>query len=313
MRIDVIIPVYKPDQKFNRLLKKLSEQTLTPDKVLIANTVGETDDCDKIKSRAKEEMGQGKTEIEVYPVKKSEYDHALTRQKMAEISDADAVLFMTQDAVPAGPHLLERLSEALENGADAAFARQVANEKADILEKYTRLFNYTGKSYVRTAEDFKKYGIKTIFCSDTCMMYKKDRFIEMGGFREKSIFAEDMTYAYRLLKAGGSLAYVSEAKVFHSHDYSLKDNFKRSFALGVNQADHPEIFKKLSSEKEGTRYVKYMIKRLGKQGRLLKTPYFILSCGVRYLGVIMGRNYKVLGKKRAIKITGNKNYFTNAV
>ncbi len=309
MKIDVIIPVYKPDEKFNMLIKMLGRQDMLPSKILIANTVLGEDDSGKLERLTRKLLENEDIEIEVHPIKKKEYDHALTRQKMAVLSKADALLFMTQDAVPDDESLLSTLSKAIENGAGAAFARQIPNEKAGMVEKYTRLFNYRGTSYERTAADIKKHGIKTIYCSDTCMMYDRATFERLGGFDRKSIFAEDMTYAFKLIMSGGKLAYVSEAKVIHSHDYKLKDNFKRSFALGVNQADHPEIYKKLSSEKEGMKYVKYILKILFTHGRLDKVPYFIISCGVRYLGVLLGRNRKLLGNRRAAEISGNKQYF----
>ena len=289
MTIDVIIPVYRPDEKFNKLIKMLGTQTLLPSKILIANTVDKEDTSEKIEEIVRKNLGNSGVIVEVYPVNEDEYDHALTRQKTAGLSEADAILFMTMDAVPEGEDLLAKLSEAIENGAGAAFARQVANEDADIIEKYTRQFNYKETSYERTASDYEKYGIKTVFCSNTCMMYDRKVFEKLGGFGQKSVFAEDMTYAFKLLENGGKLAYVSDAVVIHSHAYTLKDNYKRSRALGINQACHPEIYKKLSSEKEGVTYVRYMVKKLMSGGHLLKTPYFLLTCCVRYLGVLRGR------------------------
>ncbi|MCR5584180.1 MAG: glycosyltransferase [Lachnospiraceae bacterium] len=292
MTVDVIIPVYRPDEKFNKLIKMLGMQTLLPSKILIANTVDQEDTCKKTEETVRVNLDNRDIPIEVHPINKPDYDHALTRQKMAGFSDSDAILFMTQDAVPKDRDLLKNLSDAIERGAGAAFARQEANEGAGITEKYTRLFNYGTESYERTAEDFSKFGIKTIFCSDTCMIYDRAVFEKLGGFDQKSMFAEDMTYAFKLLNNGGKLAYVAEASVFHSHDLTLKENFRRSRALGKNQAQHPEIYKKLSSEKEGMKYVKYIIKSLFKERKPLKIPYFLLSCGARYLGVLKGRQDK---------------------
>ncbi len=309
MTIDVIIPVYRPGAKFFKLLEMLTVQTVLPKKIIIADTVGDGENCDELRAEVEKALGDSGIEADVFPVNRSEYDHALTRQKGVERSNADAFLLMTQDAVPYDNILIEKLSEALENGAEAAFARQIANGNADIIEKYTRVFNYPGTSRVRKAEDFEKFGIKTIFCSDTCMMYDRKTFDKLGGHGEKSIFAEDMTYAYKLLEQGGSLAYVSEAQVFHSHDYKLKANFRRSYALGVNQSDHPEIYKNLSSEKEGKKYVRYVVRRIARHGRIRRIPYFLITCCAKYTGVLMGRHWRVFGRKRAIRITGNRNYF----
>ncbi len=290
--IDVIVPVYKPDEKFDRLIDMLGKQTLLPSNLLIANTVGDEDDSDRIAERVKKLLNNPSVNVLVTPIRKKDYDHALTRDAMAKKSKADAILFMTQDAVPEDTELIKNLTKALEDGADAAFARQVANSDAGVVEQLTRQFNYPETSYLRTSEDFKTHGIKTIFCSDTCMMYQKETFDRLGGFGEKSMFAEDMTFAFKLLQNGGKLAYVSEARVFHSHDLSLKENYRRSLALGKNQAAHPEIYKSLSSEKEGFKYVKYVSCRLLKEFRPIHLMYFLLTAVVRYLGVRKGRKVR---------------------
>lgn len=36
--VDVIIPAYRPDERFNSLIEKLSQQTLLPQRILVMNT-----------------------------------------------------------------------------------------------------------------------------------------------------------------------------------------------------------------------------------------------------------------------------------
>ena len=38
MTVDVLIPVYKPDRRFSRLLTMLQKQTLAPDRIIVMNT-----------------------------------------------------------------------------------------------------------------------------------------------------------------------------------------------------------------------------------------------------------------------------------
>ena len=38
MTVDVLIPVYKPDRRFARLLQMLKKQTVVPDRIIIMNT-----------------------------------------------------------------------------------------------------------------------------------------------------------------------------------------------------------------------------------------------------------------------------------
>lgn len=38
MTVDVLIPVYKPDRVFARLLQMLQQQTRKPDRIIVVNT-----------------------------------------------------------------------------------------------------------------------------------------------------------------------------------------------------------------------------------------------------------------------------------
>ncbi len=293
MTIDVIIPVFKPDVKLYKLIKKLGDQTVLPNRIILANTVLEEGDCEKLKTEIEASFLQRNIPIDIYPVRQSDYDHAATRQVAAKLSDADAILFMTQDAIPYDNVMVQRLKTALEKGAGAAFARQIAYEDAPLTEKLTRTFNYPEDSYKRKKKDLGRYGIKAIFCSDTCMIYDRAVFERLGGFDREGGFAEDMNYAYKLLQSGGTLAYAAGARVYHSHDYSIRENYRRSFLLGVNQAAHPEIYKKLPSEKEGRRYVKYVLGKLKEHKKRRMAFKFLLNCAARYLGVLKGRRKKI--------------------
>ncbi len=293
MTIDVIIPVYKPDVKLYKLIKELGEQTVLPDRIILAETVLEDDDCEKLKLEIEASFIKRNIPIDIYPVRKSDYDHAATRQVAAKLSDADAILFMTQDAIPYDRIMVQRLKTALEKGAGAAFARQIAYEDAPLIEKLTREFNYPEDSYKRRKKDLNRYGIKAIFCSDTCMIYDRATFERLGGFEGEGGFAEDMNFAYKLLQNGGTLAYAAGARVYHSHDPNLKENYRRSYAIGANQAAHPEIYKKLSSEKEGRRYVKYVLGKLKEHKKRRLAFKFLVNCAARYLGVLNGRRNKV--------------------
>ncbi|MFW8286919.1 glycosyltransferase family 2 protein, partial [Klebsiella pneumoniae] len=52
---------------------------------------------------------------------------------------------------------------------------------------------------------------------------------------------EDMFYTAKAILAGYKVAYVPEAKVHHSHNYSPSEEFKRYFDIGVFHTDEPWI------------------------------------------------------------------------
>ena len=81
-------------------------------------------------------------------------------------------------------------------------------------------------------------------------------FLSAGGFEDPTIFNEDMIFAGKRILAGDKVAYVAEAKVIHSHNYTGSQQFHRNFDLAVSQAQHPEVFEGVPSEGEGNPYGK---------------------------------------------------------
>ena len=302
IKVDVIIPVYHPGKEFSVLLERLTEQTAAIHRIIAMNTE---------ENYWNKELEQKYPLLEVHHLKKSEFDHGGTRAWAAELSDAEIMVFMTQDAVPADRNLIENLVKALEKEKmiAAAYARQLPNEMCSFAERYTRSFNYPEKSYVRTQRDLSLYGIKTFFCSNVCAAYKKEIYQELGGFVRKTIFNEDMIYAGKLIQMGYGIAYAADAKVIHSHNYSCMQQFHRNFDLGVSQAEHPEIFAGVPSEGEGIKLVKKTINYLIQERKIWMSPGVILQSGCKYAGYLSGKNYRKLPRKMILWCTMNREYW----
>lgn len=249
--------------------------------------------------------------MEVHHLAKSEFDHGGTRAWAAELSDADVMVFMTQDAMPADRELLAELLKALdqEENIAAAYARQLPNAECSFVERYTRAFNYPDRSVVKTKDDLDKYGIKTFFCSNVCAAYKKDIYEKQGGFVRRTIFNEDMIYAGGLIQKGYRIAYAAEARVIHSHNYNCMQQFHRNFDLGVSQAEHPEIFEGVPSEGEGMRLVKKTLAYLIHSERVWLIPGFVLQCAGKYVGYLAGKKFRKLPKKFILWCTMSPNYW----
>lgn len=325
--IDVIIPLYKPDEKLNILLRRLACQTLVPRHVILLETVPDEDFFNEIKSSLVPEhvfffksAGVDTDDefirtlnLNLAAVKKSEFDHGGTRKYGASLSDADFIVFMTQDAVPAGKSLIERLSDSFINSESEknaiSYARQLPRKEADITERLTRLHNYPAEGCVKSSADLKKKGIQTYFCSDVCAMYDHKIFDSLGGFPEKTIFNEDMIMAAKVMDAGYTVTYCSAARVVHSHSYTCMQQFHRNFDLGVSHAQFPDIFKGVSSEKEGAGYAGKIIKYLLGKGHIFKCFYFCLQCGFKLFGYKAGKNYRKFPRFMVKAMSLNKGYW----
>lgn len=306
MEIDVIIPVYKPGKELFDLLDRLEGQTVPAHKIILMNTEEEY-----FRELVQDMAGfqERYPNAEVHHLRKEEFDHGGTRRRGVEHSEAEVFLCMTQDAVPADAFLVERLAGNLSEDTAAAYARQLPGPDCSELERASRSFNYPPQSRRKTAGDLESMGIKTFFCSNVCAAYRRDIYEKLGGFQEHAIFNEDMIYAAGAVKAGYAVAYTAEAEVIHSHNYTNRMQLRRNFDLGVSQADHPEVFGTVASEREGKRLVAETWKYLRRQGRLRRFPGFCLQCCFKYAGYLLGKHYRRLPKGLILKLTTNKEYW----
>ena len=329
MKVDIIIPTYKPDETLCLLLQKLQEQTFVVHRVIILNTEETLWKKALEQYPIRQALEQLGCECSLVHVKKEEFDHGGTRMLGAIESDADILIFMTQDAVFADKDTVKQLVSVLaegeeteikslssqrseypkERGIAIAYARQVPREDCHAVERYTRQFNYPAISRIKGKADVKELGIKTFFCSDVCAAYRRDVFLKLGGFESPIIFSEDMLFAAKAIEQDYLVAYVAEAKVFHSHNYTMKQQFHRNFDLAVSQKQHPEVFEQVSSESEGMKLVMSTVLHLFR----IKKPWlsFHLGCQCigKYAGFFMGKRYEKLSHRWILRCTGSPDYW----
>ncbi len=308
-KTDIIIPVYKPDEKLVRLLKGLKSQTVRPDNIIIMYTrLSERDHI----SPHLIELAMEVSELKVYELSADEFDHGGTRAEAVRHSDADIFIMMTQDAVPADDMLIENLIRHLLNSEiGAAYGRQIADSDSSPAECFTREFNYPDESVIKGKEDLDRLGIKTFFCSNVCAAYRRDSYDKLGGFIERTIFNEDMIYAHKLIMNGYRIAYSADARVIHTHEYKPMQQLHRNFDLAVSQAEHPEVFKGISSESEGAKYIRSAFSYFREIHRSYLIIPFIWGCCFRYMGFLLGKNYKKLPARMVRTFCMNKGYFRN--
>ena len=299
--IDAVIPVYKPGKEVSAMISMLIRQSCPIRRIFIMQTVEEDE--------ALLDFGDLE-QVSVIPVPVKEFDHGATRDQGVRLSEADYVLILTQDAVIRSERLVEFMVQPFEDpGVCVVFGRQKAKETASEIEKYTRVFNYPRESSVKEKADIPRLGIKTFFGSDVLAMYERERYLEIGGFESPAIFSEEMLFTWKAIMAGYKAAYAGRAYVVHSHDYSGFQQFSRNFDVGVFQRDHEEIFKTISSVKEGSALVKATAIHLLKIGK----PWLIISLvylsGMKFLGYRFGKAYRHLPMWLVKKLTMNKKYW----
>ncbi|MGN0464876.1 MAG: glycosyltransferase family 2 protein [Lachnospiraceae bacterium] len=306
MTLDIIIPVYKPDEKLKKNLIALKKQTKKPDHIFLINTEEEffPDEVRKLVLTM--------PNVSVTHIKKSEFDHGGTRNMGAKMSLADIIFFMTQDAIPANEKLVEEIITSFcDEKIAAVYARQMADKKKDFLEAFTRTFNYPKESQLKSKDDLEKLGIKTFFCSNVCAAYRRKVYEQLGGFPLKTIFNEDMIFASNLILAGYSIYYNANAKVWHWHHYTGMQQLRRNFDLAVSQVQYGGLFLEVKSESEGIRLVKKTISYVLKMGKWYLIPYIIYINGCKYIGYSLGKRYDKLPMKAVRWLSMNSHYWDN--
>lgn len=300
-KIQVIIPIYKPDHKLIELLKKIKEQSIEDIPVLIIDS-GSNDEY-------KSEIKNMNCLVKKIDVKT--FNHGGTRQMGANMfPDKDIYIFLTQDAILANEKSIENIVKVFDNfNIGCAYGRQLPHKDANLFSSYARLFNYKDKSYIYSINDKEKYGIKTAFNSNSFAAYRRKALNEIGGFPINTILSEDMYVAAKMLLYKWSVAYCSDAMVYHSHNYTIWQEFKRYFDIGVFHSRESWIKDTFGgAEGEGKKYIISEIKYLIKRNIVLIFPMIIRDI-MKFLGFRLGMKERFINKHIKRKISMTKNFW----
>ena len=279
--ISVIIPTLNAENEIEALIRMLKNQSVKPDEIIVVDSESDDDTLDIVKKFE---------EVKIIPIKRKDFDHGGTRDMALRKSKGDFVLFLTQDALPLDENYIAGIIKPFKDEKVAVVSgKQVARADATIMEKCVREFNYPDESNVRTKDDIKRLGIKTFFCSDVCSAYNKSIYLKLGGFEHPLKTNEDMFFAASAINAGFKVCYAADAKVIHSHNLTLKEQYQRNYIQGIEIEKHKELLNGVSANAEGMKMVKSVSKKLLKGGHFLSFIHFGFDCVARLNGSKKGR------------------------
>ena len=244
----------------------------------------------------------------------TEFDHGGTRQAaVASISDkTEIVVFLTQDAILATPDALKILVKAFDDRhVGAAWGRQLPQDNATPGAAHARDYNYPARSRSVGTDDIPELGIKAAFCSNSFAAYRISSLKAIGGFPSTAVLGEDMHAAARLLQAGYRIAYVADATVFHSHNYSPLQEFSRYFDTGAFHAENPWLLEQFGKPlSEGRRFVASELSFLWENSPS-SIPAALLANACKYLGYTLGTRFRTLPSTWLARLGMNKTYWKN--
>jgi rhamnosyltransferase len=242
----------------------------------------------------------------VHTVPRDEFNHGGTRQLAADLlPGAEFLVFLTQDAILSDSCAIRTLLKPFEDPTvAAAFGRQLPRPGATPIEAHARHFNYSAQSSIRVLDSREKMGFKAIFISNSFAAYRREALMAVGGFPRDVIFGEDTITAAKLLLSGWKIAYVADAEVYHSHSYTLKQEFRRYFDIGALHAREGWLLEEFGGAGgEGGRFVRSEIQYLWPSFRSF-IPSALVRTALKLAGYRLGRMERKLsaGCKRKLSM-----------
>jgi rhamnosyltransferase len=296
----IIIPTRNAGKLILSLLKALRSQTIACEIIVI-----DSSSSDDTRSIAE------KCGVQTIGIRKEDFDHGGCRTLAAKSAKGDILIYLTQDALPLDKNALKNLIQPFEDAAvGAAFGRQLPHPSSGVFSVHLRLFNYPEKSVVKSLSDKGRYGIKTPFLSNSFAAYRRRALEEIGGFQEKLILGEDTCAGAKLLLSGYKIAYVADAVVHHSHNYTVFQEFKRYFDIGVFHRDEHWILEEFGKAGgEGLKYIESEIAYLLKNGKYHFLPEFFLRNGLKFAGYHLGGHYRRMPIGLVKKVSMHKDWW----
>jgi len=273
--VSIIVLTYNAQKFLPKLLEDLLLQTCKDEIIFIDSSSSDG---------TQEYLEQYAKDITLHTIPKENFNHGATRMFAADLAHNNILVYLTQDVILKGEDAIEKLVLRFKNPEIAiAYGKQLPHKDADFFGAFTRAFNYPSKSHIQDKSKVKQMGVKTCFLSNSFAAYKKDILIKLGGFPDNVIISEDTYLGAKAVMAGYKIAYVTEAVVYHSHNYTIFEEFKRYFDIGIfykREAWINQYFK--ASESEGMRFIKTQFRTLLKEKRYGLIPEFFVRNFAKY-------------------------------
>ncbi|CAI3633098.1 rhamnosyltransferase [Clostridium neonatale] len=280
MKVSIICPIYNGEQYIEALNSDLLNQKLEYDQeveILYALT----------KSSDKSEDILKHLNCNYTVIEPKDFSHSKTREMMAAKTTCDIIVFISQDIKMKNNLWLKNLiTPIIEGKCEASFGRQICENNS--IEKYTREKNYPEVSRIVSKEDIEKYGLLTFFYSDASSAVSAKIYKELNAYDGKHMLTnEDMYFAHKLIHAGYRIKYCADSEVYHSHEFTFKQLYKRYYDTGVFFKQNPHL-KKYKGNESGFALAKYVFKRSLEEKNIKVLFNLLPNFGVRFIAKFLG-------------------------
>ena len=224
--ISVIIPVKEGGVGLRYCLDAVAAQEIDEEWEVVVVDSGSRDGSAEVAREAG---------ARVHVIAPEEFNHGATRNLGARLARGDKLVFLSQDAYPAGRRWLARLTAPLDAEPELAgvYGRQLAHEDAVPPEVYFLDFVYGTTPRIQRATRTDELSMETTLFSNVNSAIRRSLWEEMP-FVDDIVMSEDQEWSRRALLAGWLIRYEPDAAVRHSHPYTLRTAFRRFFDSGAS-------------------------------------------------------------------------------
>ena len=220
MRVAIVIPVLNAEGYVPDLFEAFRNQNPSrPNAIILVDSQS----TDATVSRA-----ANYENARVIPI--DDFSHGRSRNMGAQVSDADIIVFLSQDALPDGESWLSELVKPFEDDrVAAAYSRQIPRDDASPMERFFIQTRFPDGAPLRREKGAKaSLCLEDVFFSNVSAAVRRDLLLKYP-FDETLIMSEDQQLSRDLIEAGYTVVYQPGSRVIHSHRYRLKDVFQRYF------------------------------------------------------------------------------------
>lgn len=216
--ISVIVPAMNAEATLSACLDALGNQdgTAPPFEVIVVDD-GSTDDTPSI--------------AEAAGVRVERISHtgaAAARNRGVQVARAPLLLFTDADCIPS-PDWVSRLSAPFADPSVAGARGVYRTRQSALVARFVQLEYEDKYRLLRPLQAID-------FVDTYSAAYRKDVFLQSGGFDPSLRFDEDQEFSFRLANQGHRLVFVPDAIVHHHHANSLHSYLAKKFSIGFWKA-----------------------------------------------------------------------------
>jgi rhamnosyltransferase len=227
----------------------------------------------------------------VIEIPASSFHHGRTRNLAAREARGDVLVFLNQDAIPLNDQWLKALVTpfSMFDNVAATYGRQVPSENCNSVNRFRVSWNYGSERVIknkdiRLSHEHRLYFFSTANCAVMQSVWREFPFPE-----DLEIF-EDTSFAKKVIDSGHSIVYEPAACVVHSHNFTLREIFRRYERMGYVQMYNSFLPKLGESHlNEGLVYVVQGFRYMVRNKEYFSIFYFLIHVISGYMGLRLGR------------------------